>query len=499
MTAFQERQIIFRSERASRYVILSTRLQSTVAITVLVAGVIGAGGVFDYVRTKDLVERKDAAIERAEVRYKSLLDQVADYRASMARTSETLRDKQESLSRLFEQNETLRTHLSITERQLELTQEERERMDSHRMAMHEQLSALEVALTDMSQENIELEDGLGGLRSQLVTVVEENQSLAQTRSEQQRRIDELEDRLARSQAQNHSLATEVKAMRMDMHKAMQARSRVLIEKASAEDRIDSLEAKIDAMDEEHRTRLQSIAEQAMNTIGDHQRILRAAGLNVLEIAPPIAPIQRPEGDPQGGPGVPATGRGGPFLPVVTAEEFEALPPEARRVVPADRLGDADMDTMLVSLDHYLGRLAILDGVLRAMPLAEPLEDYWLTSRFGIRRDPINGRKSRHNGVDLAGRYRSPVMATAPGKVTKAGWMAGYGRIVEVDHGQGFKTRYAHLSKVKRERGDIVEKGDTVGLLGSSGRSTGPHVHYEVLKDGKPINPWRFIKAGRDVH
>jgi len=494
-TVFQERQIIFRSERRSRYFILSTRLQSTVAVALMIGGLVGLGGVVDYLRTKDLVDRKDAAIERAEVRYKSLLDQVADYRASMARTSETLRDKQESLSRLFEQNETLKAHLSITERQLELTQDERERMDGHREAMHEQLSALEVALTDMSQENIELEEGLNGLRSQLVSVVEENQVLVETRSDQQQRIDDLESRLAQSQAQNQSLATEVKAMRMDMHKAMQARSRVLIEKATAEERISALEAQLTSMEEEHRVRLQSIAEQAMSTIGDHQRILRAAGLNVQEILPPIAPVQRPEigSDPES-----RLGQGGPFVPLLNADEIGDLPPEARRVVPADRLGDADIDTMLVSLDHYLGRLAILDSVMRAVPLAEPLDEYWLTSRFGPRRDPINGKRARHNGIDLAGRYRAPVMATAAGKVTKSGWMSGYGRIVEVDHGQGFKTRYAHLSKILVKRGEEVAKGESVGLLGSSGRSTGPHVHYEVLKDDRPINPWRFIKAGRDV-
>ena len=105
----------------------------------------------------------------------------------------------------------------------------------------------------------------------------------------------------------------------------------------------------------------------------------------------------------------------------------------------------------------------------------------------------------HYGLDLGGVKKSAVYATAPGKVAKAGHKGKYGRFVEIDHGEGFKTRYGHLLKVLVKRGQIIKYRQKLGLLGSTGRSTGPHLHYEVVHNGKSLNPWRFIKAGRYVY
>ena len=104
----------------------------------------------------------------------------------------------------------------------------------------------------------------------------------------------------------------------------------------------------------------------------------------------------------------------------------------------------------------------------------------------------------HNGVDLAGRRNSAIRATAPGKVVFAGWKGNYGRFVEIDHGNGFKSRYGHLNKTLVKKGQKVGHRAKIGLLGSTGRSTGPHVHYEVWFEKRALNPMKFIKAGRYV-
>ena len=122
----------------------------------------------------------------------------------------------------------------------------------------------------------------------------------------------------------------------------------------------------------------------------------------------------------------------------------------------------------------------------------------MASSYGLRSDPFNNRKAMHYGVDLAGWGGAPVFATAPGKVIFAGRKGRYGKMVEIDHGYGIRTRYAHLQKVLVQRGEEVGHRHEIGLLGSTGRSTGPHVHYEVRFDGKPLNPDKFIKAGRYV-
>ncbi len=144
-------------------------------------------------------------------------------------------------------------------------------------------------------------------------------------------------------------------------------------------------------------------------------------------------------------------------------------------------------------------LATLEDAVARIPLSSPLTvSRRFTSGYGVRRDPITGRNSYHFGIDFAAAWASPVTATAPGVVRFAGARSGWGRMVEIDHGNGFVTRYAHLHRISVTAGQKVALHDKVGELGSSGRSTGPHVHYEVLHRGKPKNPRRFIEAGRYV-
>lgn len=144
-------------------------------------------------------------------------------------------------------------------------------------------------------------------------------------------------------------------------------------------------------------------------------------------------------------------------------------------------------------------LADIESIMLRMPLSSPLTvGRRQTSGFGVRRDPITGRLASHFGLDFAAPWASPVTATAAGIVKTAGVKSGWGRTVEIDHGNGFVTRYAHLHRITVRAGQKVALHDKVGELGSSGRSTGPHVHYEVLFKGKPKNPRRFIEAGRYV-
>ena len=122
----------------------------------------------------------------------------------------------------------------------------------------------------------------------------------------------------------------------------------------------------------------------------------------------------------------------------------------------------------------------------------------ISSGFGSRSDPFNGHRAFHAGLDFKGPTGTDVVATAPGKVISADWHGGYGKMVEIDHGYGLKTRYAHLSAIDVVEGQDVAFGDKVGELGSTGRSTGPHLHYEVWYDGQARNPWNYLKAGANV-
>lgn len=171
------------------------------------------------------------------------------------------------------------------------------------------------------------------------------------------------------------------------------------------------------------------------------------------------------------------GVGGPLVPVSGATAFEAHVDE---------------------LDNALERLDKLKARTQLYPLANPLPGQPVSSRFGYRRDPIIGTKALHAGMDFRASVGLPVRAAGNGTVIRAGWNGGYGRMVEIEHADGYTSRYAHMSKLLVSKGDKVTRGMIVGRSGNSGRSTGPHLHYEVRRDGRPLNPLQYLKAGRKI-
>lgn len=123
----------------------------------------------------------------------------------------------------------------------------------------------------------------------------------------------------------------------------------------------------------------------------------------------------------------------------------------------------------------------------------PVDQGWISSRYGYRNDPITGKRGWHNGIDFAGKAGTDVVAVARGLVMYAGYRPGYGKMVEINHGGGYITRYGHQSDLLVKAGEVVKKGEVVGLMGSSGRSTGPHVHFEIHKNGRAVDPVTYIR------
>ncbi|SRR5690625_1730142 len=160
----------------------------------------------------------------------------------------------------------------------------------------------------------------------------------------------------------------------------------------------------------------------------------------------------------------------------------------------------ELDQTLANREHQLRILeSLLDNrrsVADTSVAGRPITKGWLSSRFGQRTDPFTGRLTMHRGVDFAAKEGSDVIATGAGLVTFAGNRWGYGNLVEINHGNGLVTRYAHLKEIVAQKGDIVKANDVIGIVGSTGRSTGPHVHYEVLRNGHQVNPAAYIAKAR---
>lgn len=171
-----------------------------------------------------------------------------------------------------------------------------------------------------------------------------------------------------------------------------------------------------------------------------------------------------------------------------------------KVVELDELSLA-IDKLSLKLEDREDKLVIMENLVlnenlkkEVEPSGRPIIKGWLSSYFGMRTHPLSGRREMHKGIDFAGKMGGPVIAVAKGVVTYAGKRYNYGDLVEIAHGNGYTTRYAHNSKILVSVGDTIEKGFQIAEIGSSGRSTGPHVHFEVLQNGRQINPVRFIRA-----
>lgn len=181
--------------------------------------------------------------------------------------------------------------------------------------------------------------------------------------------------------------------------------------------------------------------------------------------------------------------GGPLVPFASLASGNFNTPE--EAMFAERV--AQVAARMEEARYY-------ETVISSLPLADPVGvPSRLTSDYGLRVDPFNQRPGWHNGVDVGAYWNAPITATGPGTISFAGTKSGYGRLVEVDHGHGFKSRYAHLRRINVERGDTVAIGDVIGAMGSTGRSTGPHLHYEVWFNNKPYDPVEFLRAGKHVH
>ncbi|MDG4881260.1 M23 family metallopeptidase [Mesorhizobium sp. WSM4884] len=235
-----------------------------------------------------------------------------------------------------------------------------------------------------------------------------------------------------------------------------------LDNETAADRADklfvSINASLKTIESQQLTRITTLADNAYRNADAISQALQAAGL------PVDAELDKND-------------VGGPLVPLDSSMIF---------------------DSKVKELDEALDALDQVKKEARKLPLTNPAPGHPVTSPFGVRTDPILGTAALHTGMDFRAPIGMPAKVTAAGVVTKAGWNGGYGRMVEVDHGNGFSTRYGHLSEIDVTVGQKLAAGDVIGKTGSSGRSTGPHLHYEVRHNGEAVDPLRFLAVGKKV-
>lgn len=290
----------------------------------------------------------------------------------------------------------------------------------------------------------------------------ESRSVRRTRSELQGRLLDAGRDLEDLAGRNFALHDEFMDTETDLRNQLGKRGEALLDASEAASRALSLERELDRLRTSRHGVFARLVESAQDTIAGLERTVALTGLDAADFLPHSASAQ-----------------GGPFSPADVGDDGE---------------GAYDLAKLNLQIDHVND----LNALLSSLPLATPLDAFSLSSSFGKRRDPFNGRWAMHYGMDMTAPYKSKVLATAPGVVTFAGWRGKYGKLVEIDHGYGVISRYGHLQKISVKKGQTVKFRDTVGLLGNTGRSTGAHLHYEISHNGNPLNPIRFISAGRHV-
>ncbi|MGB0671533.1 MAG: peptidoglycan DD-metalloendopeptidase family protein [Rhodospirillales bacterium] len=317
------------------------------------------------------------------------------------------------------------------------------------------------------EQNASLQQNLRTVESRLKQTEEERIKVDAAREALKDKMSEVEERMRSVASRNFSLRDDLSSIETDLQAALKERNSAQFESNQLKRRTAELEGRLAGLQQEQLDTMVRLGDRTMHHIDELESIIGLTGLDLAKL------VENGESN---------VAQGGPFVEAIQADN---LPGEALR---------QSIQQVNVNLD----RSEMLGELMGRLPLAAPMQTYYITSSFGKRRDPVNNKWAMHYGLDLGGPMGSTIYSTAPGVVTHAGWKGNYGRLVEIDHGNGLRTRFGHLKKVLVKKGQKVEFRDKIGLLGNSGRSTGAHLHYEVVFNKKPVDPTKFIKAGQYV-
>ena len=427
---------------------------------------------------KDLlsVASRNATLENQVTTMRERLRSTQAERAEVAAARKRLGERLESTKNELAATESeklgLAAELANASRQISRLEELRTQDSTAIAALDSRVEELESELSASEQRRRALTRNLAALESGLAKSEARGEALLERESDLLAELERKQDAIDEAANDKAMLADALQAAESSLARAVEQGEVMAAERKELTRQVKSLRLHVAGMNQVQDQLMSRLSERARSGVEMIERTVAMTGLDVEEL------LREVHED--------TSNQGGPFIP------FE--------------MGDLSMfggktsslHTTAELLDSHMDRWEALQLVLASLPLAAPLDQYSLTSRYGKRRDPVNGRSAAHYGIDLSAPVSSPVYTTAPGKVVYAGWRGRYGRLVEIDHGYGVSTRYAHLRSIAVKPGEYVEHRQKIGTLGSSGRSTGPHVHYEVRLNNRPHDPMNFLQAGKNV-
>lgn len=513
---FTTRDVILRSDGRIRYLRLTARTQIFAVIGLSVLGFSAITASIGMGVQQVSIRGHDIEVRNADDAYTRLLTEVTGYFDQFSKSAAVAVSDETYLLGLSDEESAARRQLTgeqgdfwtLTATDPEEQQALREKL---RLALRDKLASFDTdlqriaarnqslskQLTDTQRKADELtadRDGIAADRDQLARelAVEHNENealssrvaqLTATTSQLDAQLEieagkqaalnaqlaDLQQQLEQTKVANLDLGRQVAQNERALATVVAQRNLVQTDRTNMAGTIEDLKVRLASLQESQASFVSHLTVRARQNLGDMEKTVQMTGLKVDDLLHLTTE--------------PGLAQGGPFIPAAT----DTKDANERKLLES-----------VATLDDEVARWEKLQVILRSLPLSAPVDRYYISSGFGERTDPLNGEAAIHEGLDMVDTIKSEVLATAPGRVTHAGWRGNYGRVVEIDHGLGITTIYAHLDSVLVKVGDLVDYRQAIGKLGNSGRSSGAHVHYEVRFEGKPLDPMGFLKAGRYV-
>jgi murein DD-endopeptidase MepM/ murein hydrolase activator NlpD len=493
---FAERHVVIRSGGRIRYLTLSRGGQIAALCVILVGASAVARLTASYIVADRKIAHKQAEVEFAAFSASDLRDLVMHLQDRLAGANRELEQTRSRLANATVQNMTMRSDGYAAESRLRALDEAQAALQAQRVEAQSQLHGAEEALNAKSSQITRINRSLDSAKNDLKLTEEQRAALA-------KRVQELEGEVETAAKSSSQFKANWEQAQQKLQQLAADREKVVAER-------DGLLGRVAVMQQARiRADLRARAERKPDSRQDaapqvpadsDEMAAEAADTSLPRVAaldPAVAAPSPPADD-----GVSALGIGsGDIWRLLSSVGVDLDQLAARFGATRSGQGGPYIAAKGLKTNAAAGGDAFPDGLrklLKTLPLSAPLTHYQLESRFGVRHDPFNRRSAMHTGLDFSAPFKSPVYNTAPGTVIFAGAKGEFGRVVDIDHGAGIVTRYAHLHRIMVAIGQHLAGREQIGLLGSSGRSTGPHVHYEVQVNGVPQDPEKFLQAGNIV-
>lgn len=464
----RDREIIVRSQGRVRYVRVGRVTQSAVLALAVFAVGWSAYATGRHLSHETILADRNSHIGELRVENSSLTASLSEVRNRVEIQELSLTATQQSTVDLVANNQDLQFKIAELEAELTDRTSDGKALALSYMSALEAHSRVAVEMERLETAQLDLKRTLAEREETLVSVNADRVDLGQAVASSNTQLQRLKEEIGTLNYARVDLIGRLNDTHRDLQKAREDKGKIVDEREDLGAEVLELSGRLETMETAQLDIVARLGEQAGESGDALKRTLEIAGLDVDHLLDRLA-----RSDDSG------RGVGGPLLPL-------------------DDAPGSNLAHQIATVEQRIDDFQSLQDLMERLPLAAPLDEFRLTSGYGRRIDPFNGRFALHSGIDLASRRRAPVHVTSPGIVTFVGWKGGFGKIVEVDHGLGIRTRYAHLASIYVKRGQKLEYREKVGQVGSTGRSSGEHLHYEVIVDGRAQDPANFIKAGQYV-